>query len=100
MLTRQSVACVEVYPRDFSDFANTSTAMRQHGLMLEVEHPSVGEYLRYGPLIDFSDSPSPCLGPVTCVGEHAESVLRELGYSSGQVRDLEKAKVVVCDGAV
>ena len=95
-LTGQSVACVTVYPDDFSDFVNTDPRMKDSGLMVDQEHPVLGKYLRYGPMINFSETTGTNLGPITVVGEQTASVLTELGYTPDQIEDFAARKIVVC----
>ena len=85
-----------VYPEDFSDFVNTDSRMKDSGLMVDQKHPAIGKYLRYGPMINFSETTGTNLGPITVVGEHTASVLSELGYTPDQIRDFASRKIVVC----
>ena len=85
-----------VYPEDFSDFVNTDPRMKECGLMVDQEHPAAGKYARYGPMINFSETTGTNLGPITVVGEHTASVLRELGYTPDQIKDFASRKIVVC----
>ena len=95
-LTPKGVACVTVYPDDFSDFVNTDPRMKECGLMVDQEHPAAGKYARYGPMINFSETTGTNLGPITVVGEHTASVLSELGYTPDQIEDFASRKIVVC----
>ena len=99
LLTQRSVACVTVYPDDFSDFVNTDPRMKASGLMVDQEHPLLGNYQRYGAMINFSESTEANLGPVTNVGEHTSSVLSELGYTDAEIADFAQRKVVVLGDA-
>ena len=95
-LTSKAVACVTVYPEDFSDFVNTDSRMKDSGLMVDQKHPAIGKYLRYGPMINFSETTGTNLGPITVVGEHTASILTELGYTPDQIEDFASRKIVVC----
>ena len=95
-LTQRNVACVEVYPADICEFANTNPLMWKHGMAVEREHPSLGRFMRYGRVVDFSETSDTTFGPFTFIGEHTKPVLRELGYTDDQVQRLEGRKIVVC----
>ncbi len=95
-LTRRNVACVEVFPADICEFANTSPLMWKYGLSVEREHPSFGKFMRYGRVVDFSKTSATTFGPFTFIGEHTGPVLKELGYTDDHVRELEEQKIVVC----
>jgi len=92
----KGVACVTVYPDDFSEFVNTDPRMKEAGLIVDQEHPVLGKYQRYGPMINFSETPDTNLGPITVVGEQTASILNELGYTPEQIEDLAARKIVVC----
>lgn len=96
LLIPKGVACVTVYPEDFSDFVNTDPRMKEAGLMVDQEHSLLGKYQRYGPMINFSDTRGTNLGPITVVGEQTASVLTELGYTADQIEDFAARKIVVC----
>ena len=95
-LVPRGVACVTVYPEDFSDFVNTDPRMKEAGLMVDQEHPLLGKYQRYGPMINFSETSGANLGPITVVGEQTASVLTELGYTPDQIEDFAAREIVVC----
>ena len=95
-LNSKGVACAVIRPDDFSDFATSDATMRESGLMIETEHPSLGKYLRYGSLVNFSLTSEANLGPVTYVGEHTAKVLEEIGYSQEQLQSFHKSKIAFC----
>lgn len=57
------------------------------GLTAEAEHPAWGRYRRHGPLVHF-DGRSPILGAPPLAGQHAEELLRALGYASEEIARL------------
>jgi formyl-CoA transferase len=68
-------------------------SLRATGTVVEVDHPTRGKYLTVGNPIKLSDSitevkRSPLLG------EHTEEVLKELGYSAGEMATLREAKII------
>jgi len=58
--------------------------LRQSGTVVEVDHPRRGRHLTVGNPIKLSDSPTE-VTPAPLLGEHTDEVLRELGYSAGDV---------------
>lgn len=99
LMVPKGVACVTIYPDDFSDFVNTDPRIKDAGLMVDQEHPLLGKYQRYGPMINFSDTKGVNLGPITVIGEHTASVLTEFGYTPDQIEDFASRKIVVCGEA-
>jgi formyl-CoA transferase len=68
-------------------------SLRATGTVVEVDHPTRGKYLTVGNPIKLSDSitevkRSPLLG------EHTDEVLKELGYSAGEMATLREAKII------
>jgi formyl-CoA transferase len=62
-------------------------------MIVEVEHPVRGRYLTVGNPIKLSASPT-TITPAPLLGEHRQSILRELGYSDTEIEAL------AADGAV
>jgi crotonobetainyl-CoA:carnitine CoA-transferase CaiB-like acyl-CoA transferase len=64
------------------------------GMMTKVAHPSLGGiYWRYAPVINFSDTPSRAL-PFCEFGEHARTLLGELGYDEAEIDALREDGVL------
>ena len=94
-LTAAGIACVEVAggPSDATLFDGEGALARRLGLIVEREHPVLGQYPRIRSLLDYSRSAT--LAPATpALGEHTESVLEELGYTTEQIADLRARGVV------
>ena len=94
-LTAAGIACVEVAdgPSDATLFDGEGALGRRLGLIVEREHPVLGQYPRIRSLLDYSRSAT--LAPATpALGEHTESVLEELGYTTEQIADLRARGVV------
>src|SRR5260370_40536604 len=62
-------------------------------MVVEVDSPRFGKYLRHGAIIDFSDAPAR-LGHGSFAGEHTVRVVRELGYSDAQITELRARHVI------
>ncbi|HJO81064.1 MAG TPA: CaiB/BaiF CoA-transferase family protein [SAR202 cluster bacterium] len=63
-------------------------------MIVETEHPVYGLVKLTGFPMKLSDTPATMRIAPPTVGEHNEEVLGELGYSEGQIRDLQTAGVV------
>jgi crotonobetainyl-CoA:carnitine CoA-transferase CaiB-like acyl-CoA transferase len=92
-LVPAGVGCVEVFEGGTSAFTCTDEVLRETGLVVEVEHPLFGTVLRAGPPVSFSETPAR-IAPGCLLGQHTESVLRELGYSTWEIDALEAKGVV------
>ncbi len=92
-LAEHGVACCEVSSVNFANFCWNEPAMKETGMWAGVKHPSLGNYMRSGPAVQFSHT-QPRLGPTIFVGEHTKQVLLEYGYSEATIQDLYKRKVI------
>jgi crotonobetainyl-CoA:carnitine CoA-transferase CaiB-like acyl-CoA transferase len=64
-------------------------------MMVTTSHPSLGgNYWRYSPVLDLSDTPSQVL-PFCDLGEHSLALLLELGYAEDRANELIGRGVVV-----
>ena len=63
------------------------------GFFEEAEHPNVGPILQTRPSTLFSETPANIHRPVPSVGEHTAEVLREIGYTEGEIARLTGADV-------
>ncbi len=93
LLTAADVACVKAEDRGMCFFFNEDPHVRENGLLTQVEAPRYGEFWRYSPVVDFSDS-SGRAGPGPLKGQHTRPLLRELGYTDEQIHELKQRKVV------
>ena len=93
LLTAADVACVKAEDRGMYFFFNEDPHVRENGLLTQAEAPRYGEFWRYSPVVDFSDS-SGRAGPGPLRGQHTRPILRELGYTDEQIHDLKQRKVV------
>ena len=58
-----------------------------------MEHPSVGKYLRYGGLVEFSLTPG-LYRTSAPIGQHTKPLLREIGYNDQHIEDLGRRGIV------
>src|SRR5438105_637091 len=68
-------------------------SLRETGTIVEVEHPTRGKHLSVGNPIKMSDSPT-VVTRAPLLGQHHDEVLRELGYSAGDVALLREERVI------
>ena len=63
-------------------------AVRHHDLVREYDHPEVGRLRMMGQPLVFTDTPTRDPGPPPTLGQHADAVLRELGYTDADIAAL------------
>jgi formyl-CoA transferase len=68
-------------------------SLRETGTVVEVDHPTRGKYLTVGNPIKLSDSPTE-VKRSPLLGEHTDEIMKELGYSDAEIRDLHAQKVI------
>ena len=93
LLTAADVACVKAEDRGMYYFFNEDPHVREMGMLTKVEAPRFGEFWRYSPVVDFSDTPGR-IGPGPLKGQHTRPILRELGYTGEQIEDFKRRNVV------
>ncbi|MEP6608086.1 MAG: CoA transferase [Burkholderiaceae bacterium] len=64
------------------------------GMVVEVEHPSIGAMKALGCPLHFSRTPTEVKRPAPLLGEHTREVLREIGYSDTQIEGFVDEGVV------
>ena len=93
LLTAMDVACVKAEDRGMYYFFNDDPHVRELGLLTGVDAPRFGEFWRYSPVVNFSET-SGRAGPGPLKGQQTRPILRELGYTDDQILDLKERKVV------
>jgi crotonobetainyl-CoA:carnitine CoA-transferase CaiB-like acyl-CoA transferase len=92
-LTPLGIGCVEVFEGSFSEFACYDQWLRDAGMTVQVEHPELGTRWRHGPAVTFSESTN--VVKAGCrLGQHTESILRELAFTPKQIRALRSEGTV------
>ena len=69
--------------------------LRDVGLVEVVEHPSEGGYRHVNDPVLYSDSPTALRRHAPRLGQHADEILGELGYSTEHIDDLDRNGVIV-----
>jgi crotonobetainyl-CoA:carnitine CoA-transferase CaiB-like acyl-CoA transferase len=92
-LAAADVACVVAEESGMFHFFSRDPHVAENGFITEAENLRIGKYWRYGPVVNLSLTPSR-VGSGPLRGQHTESILRELGYSAGQIQDLHERRVV------
>lgn len=64
------------------------------GMIVELDHPQAGHTRALGCPVHFSETPTSIDRPAPLLGEHTREVLREVGYSDGEIDAL------AADGAI
>ena len=93
LLTGADVACVKAEDRGMYCFFNEDPHVRENRMLTRVEAPRFGEFWRYSPVIEFSET-SGRAGPGPLKGQHTRPILRELGYTDDEINDLKQRNVV------
>jgi crotonobetainyl-CoA:carnitine CoA-transferase CaiB-like acyl-CoA transferase len=60
----------------------------------EVEHPKLGRYRVVNQAAKLSRTPARLVSPTPELGQHTDEILRSLGYSEGDIRDMRERRVV------
>ena len=78
------VPCVRLADLDSGRFMSETPWALDAGLMKEVEHPSLGRYLRHAAPFAFSLTP-PNEGTNCYMGEHTTTILQEVGFTDAEI---------------
>jgi crotonobetainyl-CoA:carnitine CoA-transferase CaiB-like acyl-CoA transferase len=99
-VARLQAAGVPCEPADarFSQRLFDDPELRRRGWTTSQQHPVLGKLDTYGPLVDFSDTPSTVAGPAPLCGQHSREILAQLGIPDHEIQELVDAQVIV-DGA-
>lgn len=62
--------------------------------IIEMEHPTVGSLKMLSNPLHLSETPPVYQRHPPLLGEHSQEIMKELGYSSGEIKDLQNRRVV------
>ena len=93
MLIEADIACVQADEALEGDFYADHPHARANHLSVEVEHPYIGKYRRYGGLVEFSLTPG-IYRTSTQIGQHTKPLLREIGYTDPDIEELGAQGIV------
>lgn len=68
--------------------------LKSRGLIIRLKHPKLGEYTTIGSPFVFSETKVGYRLHPPAIGEHTMEILKELGYSEGEIEDLRKNRVI------
>jgi crotonobetainyl-CoA:carnitine CoA-transferase CaiB-like acyl-CoA transferase len=92
LLTAAEVACARA-DHDVGSFLEEHSQAAANRMVVEVDSPRFGKYLRHGAILSFSDVPGR-LEHGSFAGEHTVRVMRELGYTGEQIAELYSRRVI------
>jgi crotonobetainyl-CoA:carnitine CoA-transferase CaiB-like acyl-CoA transferase len=93
LLIKADIGCVQADEALEGEFYADHPHAKANALSVAVEHPSVGKYLRYGGLVEFSLTPG-LYRPTPQIGQHTRLLLREIGYDDQHIEDLGRRGIV------
>ncbi len=93
VLIEADIGCVQADEALEGAFYADHPHAKANALSVEVAHPYVGKYLRYGGLVEFSLTPG-CYRTAAQIAQHTKPLLREIGYDDPQIEDLGKRGIV------
>jgi crotonobetainyl-CoA:carnitine CoA-transferase CaiB-like acyl-CoA transferase len=91
ILEEAGVPCGPIYSVD-KIFSDPQVLHRQ--MMKELDHAKAGKIKVTGIPVKLSDTPGDVKTPPPFLGEHTQEVLKDLGYSDGDLEKLRQEKVV------
>ena len=68
--------------------------VKHRGMVLEIEHPKLGRIKMLGTPFKFSETPGEVRLPPPSLGQHTDQILRELGFTSAEIRELRERGVI------
>ncbi len=93
LLIEADIGCVRADEAVEGEFYESHPHAEANGLSVEVTHPYVGKYRRYGGLVEFSLTPG-IHRTAAQIGQHTKPLLREAGYDDRQIEDLGQQGIV------
>ena len=93
MLIQADIGCVRADEALEGEFYADHPHAKANALSIEVEHPFIGKYLRYGGLVEFSLTPG-LYRTSSQIGQQTKPLLREMGYDDQRIEDLGTRGIV------
>jgi crotonobetainyl-CoA:carnitine CoA-transferase CaiB-like acyl-CoA transferase len=93
LLLKADIGCVRADEALEGKFYADHPHAKANALSVEVEHPSVGKYLRYGGLVEFSLTPG-LYRTTPQIGQHTRPLLREIGYDDQHIEALGRRGII------
>jgi formyl-CoA transferase len=87
-------AGVPVGPLRFTEELLDDPQVIENDYIITVDHPLMGPIRMAGPMIQMSATPLAPQGPSPTLGQHTDSVLRDLGYDDDRIEALRAAGVL------
>ena len=92
LLTNAGIACVRA-DGDVGNFLEEHPQAAANRMVVEVDSPRFGKYLRHGAIVSFSDAEGR-FAHGSFQGEHTGRLMRELGYTDEQIADLRAHRII------
>ena len=93
LLIKADIGCVRADEALEGEFYADHPHARANALTVEVEHPHIGKYLRYGGLVELSLTPGIYRTSIQ-IGQHTKPLLREIGYDDREIEALGTRGIV------
>jgi len=91
IIEKAGVPCGPIYTVD-QVFSDPQVLARD--MLVEVEHPEYGKAKVTGPPIKFSETPAAVYSAPPSLGQHNETIFKELGLSGSDIEKLKEEKVI------
>ncbi|HEX4211205.1 MAG TPA: CoA transferase [Candidatus Binataceae bacterium] len=92
-LRAENVPCIIPMPFTPDELA-IEPSLREHGIILQEDHPAVGSIFEVGHTLRFSTATSLHRRPAPLIGQHSLAILHELGRSDEEIERLVSGRVV------
>ena len=79
--------------RDIGSFLEDHPQAAANRMVVEVDSPRFGKYLRHGTIVGFSDAPTR-MAHGAFAGEHTVRLMQELGYTDDQIAELRARRII------